>query len=381
MATIKEGVHVMNKVFSAIFLLAGFIFVAIGASQVISQHKKIQTYQPVRATILSKSIERHVSRSSKGRTSVTYEPVIQYTYQVSSRNYTNNQVLPINLRSSHDWAQEIIDSYRIGSMAEAYYNPVSPAESFLMRKYLFFPYIFILFPMIFVCLGLYFLLSGGNPDTNPKPPAVTNSTLYKLIPDASLDKRILGFSAIAAVWIIVCGFALYHYYSYASSPYGTAATISAVATVLIASILINLALRNILLQQNIKEPALLVNTPQFKPGDTIRFNINQTLKKELLIETAQLGLVAEIIDRTRSGSRSSTSKSICYENWITLTENYQATPSMPLNYNPTITIPTDQPISTPPSQKGHPRYHWHFEYRIELANSPDLKTKFPIVIA
>ena len=340
----------MPKIFSAIFMLAGIVFIGIGASQVISQHKKIQTFVPVQATVISKNIERHVSRNSKGRTSVTYEPVVNYTYTVGRRNFNSGTVLPISLRSSYGWAQEIIDSYGIGSTTEAYYNPAFPAESFLMRKYLFFPYIFILFPMIFVCLGLYFLISGGNSETNPRPPAVTRSSLYKMLPSSSIAKRIQGTSAITALWTAGCGAPLLHYYTYAKAPYGTAAAISSLVAVIIAATMISIAIKNITLQANIKEPSIFVKTPSFKPGDTIKLTISQILKKQLLIESAQVGLIAERYERKSSGSKSSISKTVIFEQWVTLTENYPASPAIPLSYTPDLAIPTPPNHLRPPSK-------------------------------
>jgi hypothetical protein len=361
-------------------MLVGLVFIGVGGSQVMSQHKKIQTFVPVQATVLSKSIATHVSRSSKGRRSVTYSPVVNYIYKVGRRNYNNNTVLPISLSSSHGWAQEIIDKYSINSTYTAYYNPEYPPESFLVKKYIFFPYIFILFPMIFFCLGLYFLVAGGNPDTKPRPPSTTRSSLYKLIPARSIVKRIQASSTIAGVWTIGCGAALLHFYTYAKAPYGTTATISTLVAVIITATMLSIAIGNITLQSNIKEPSLFVKTPHFKPGDTIELTIRQNLKKPLLVESARVGLISERIDRKRSGSKTRISKSINFAEWTTLTENYPANPSLPLSYTPDLTIPTDKPPTTPPKEKSYPRYQWRIEYHLTLAKSPDLKTKFPITI-
>lgn len=371
----------MGKAISVIFMLMGVVFAGIGAGQAISQHTKIQTYVPVQATVTSKHIARHVSRNNKGRTSVTYEPVIHYVYKVNGRSYSNDQVLPINLSSSLAWAQEIVDSYTVRATTEAYYNPSSPTRSFLMKKYIFFPYIFILFPMIFICIGLFFLVAGGSPERDPKAPAVTSSSLYKLLPSSSIPKRIMGTSAVAALWIIGCGGPLLHYYSYANAPYGTTATISTTVAAIIATALIAIVLKNITLQRNIEEPSIFIRNSHFKSGDTIRLTIRQNLKKQLLVESAKVGLIAERVERRRVGNKSNIKKTISFQHWITLVENYNATPQMPLSYTPDLTIPTDQPSSTPPKQKGYPRHQWRLEYHLSLAKSPDLKTKFPINVA
>jgi hypothetical protein len=163
------------------------------------QHRKVTRFRPVKAVVTSSGVK--VEPSDEG--GPTYSPSVVYVYEVSGRSYTSQEVFPIGEGfQRRKTAERFSRPYRAEQVVEAFYDPQDPSQAFLVRRYTFFPYLFI-------------LVSG--------PAAVMLSALCLRDRVALLSRQSAQRKALmaAAVWhgvgIAVCG----HYFGVSVRPYET----------------------------------------------------------------------------------------------------------------------------------------------------------------
>jgi hypothetical protein len=128
------------------------LFLAIGGTLVAKEHRRLTTYEPVTATVLSARVQDH--SDSDG---TTYEPVIAYRYRVNGREYTASRVTPLKESRSGRWAHRVTARYEVGNNYTAYYDPANPGEAFLQRSRSIIPWAFLLIGLaglMFVGIGI-----------------------------------------------------------------------------------------------------------------------------------------------------------------------------------------------------------------------------------
>jgi hypothetical protein len=142
-------------------LFAGFscIFLFTGAFMARRQARRITTFRPVPATVLS----AEVGQDNSGDGGPTYFPQIRFSYVASGKTLESTEALPGGkMSSSRRWARRIVDRYPAGLRTEAFVDPGDPGKAFLVPEVAVFPYVFILFPMIHFTVGLGMMLGGGD---------------------------------------------------------------------------------------------------------------------------------------------------------------------------------------------------------------------------
>ena len=127
------------------------LFLAVGGTMVVKEHRRLTLYQPVSATVLSARVQDH--SDSDG---TTYEPVVVYRYRVNGREYTASRVTPLKESRSGNWARRVTARYQVGSSHTAYYDPENPNEAFLLRTRSIIPWAFLVIPLV----GMTFIIAG-----------------------------------------------------------------------------------------------------------------------------------------------------------------------------------------------------------------------------
>jgi hypothetical protein len=368
------------KTFGLLFVIGGLIFVAIGGGMAWSQHRKITTYQSVTATVLGTRIERRVSHSKNG-TSTTYKPIVTYRYAVRGTDYVSDEVLPLSQSASHSWARSVTGRFKVNQVVEAYYDPSSPQESFLLREYTFTPYAFMLFPMLFVAMGLGvgFAASGSGTRAPPAPKQQPDGWFAVRPALRIADKRRAAWMMTAlwfAVGLLACG----HYFLSAAPPWETAAWVGAGAYGAVGCVPMGLALYYFLLRRHVFDATLLANAGRFEPGQQVAVMVEQPVLSNLLVTELSAALVCEETVKTKSGGKTSISTSTRHREQVSLLKDRQARPRDVLSAQHTLAIPADQPPSSPAGFKGYPRFAWRFEVVTRIENGPDYRAKFPITV-
>jgi hypothetical protein len=139
----RAGLYVMGAFCS--------LFLAVGGTMLVKEQRRLTTYQPVTATVLSNRIEEHSDSDGS-----TYEPVVVYRYRVNDREYTASRVTPLKESRSGGWARRVTSRYQVGNDYTAFYDPQEPSEAFLMRSRSFLPWAFVVIPL----MGMAFIVAG-----------------------------------------------------------------------------------------------------------------------------------------------------------------------------------------------------------------------------
>ena len=365
------------KVFIIIFGAFPLIFIGIGAYGVWDQHHKITTYQPVTAKVRSTRVAEHRGKST------TYSPEVMYRYKVGDVAYTSRNVLPFSESASYAWAQEIISHYNPRQSTEAYYDPAKPGNAFLLKHYSFAPYLFVLFPMIFlvVPVGLYF----GQAATRPlSPPAPQPDGWYELKPASRVAARGQRALVVTGVWQSIVVLTSGHYFSAATPPYETAAIVATGIYGALGCIPLAMAIYYFLVRRHIGDARIFVNTPQFALGEEVTLLIQQPVYTGLQITSLNANLVCNETTKTTSGGKTCIRIDVCYRDVAILLSNHPAQPRETLTGTHTFTLPEEQTTSaaasSPPKEKGYPRFAWQIEVHTKIAHGPDYRGKFPLIV-
>ncbi|HUL02208.1 MAG TPA: DUF3592 domain-containing protein [Gemmatimonadales bacterium] len=123
------------------------IFVAVGLGLFGLEVYRVATWREVSARVLSVGI-----REVRGDDGSTYAPVVQYQYATGGEWYVSDRVLPINMSSSHQWAERMRDRFRPGDQVTAYVNPDKPSSAYLVREVSPMPLLFVALPLAVVGL-------------------------------------------------------------------------------------------------------------------------------------------------------------------------------------------------------------------------------------
>jgi len=345
-----------------------------GIGGVWHQHRRITSFLPVRATVISAEVRSHTS--SKGSTS--YSPEVKYSYEVSGRTFTSEEVLPLDVSSSRSWAEGIVKRYRPGRTAEAYFNPADPADAFLVRHYSFFPYFFILFPLIFlaVAAGVGF---GMKSRTIP-PPVAQPDGWFEVKPSSSLAARGQLWLVVGTVWMGVCALVCGHYFVVATRPYEMFGIIASLAYGAVGCVPLGMAIYFIVLSRRVADARVFVNTARFLLGGNVTVLVQQPVLADLEVKEMKVSLVCRETYKTQSGGKSSIGTRDCFRDGAVVMQNQRARPRETLSATHELQFPPNQQPTTWPGEKDYPRYDWLIEVKADIPHSPDYTGKFPLVV-
>jgi hypothetical protein len=111
--------------------------IAIGAIN-MDKHDTARTWPTTQGYITSSTMREYRSRSrtrrGTGRTHYSYEPVVEYEYDVNGIPYTSVRIGFGTYRFNHADCMEFLSDYREGGKVLVYYNPQKPQETVLETK-------------------------------------------------------------------------------------------------------------------------------------------------------------------------------------------------------------------------------------------------------
>ena len=129
------------------------LFLAVGGTMTFVVARRLMTWHPVSATVLSTHIT--TVRGSKG--GVSYRPDVAYRYTVDGRQYIGTRVTILNESRSGTWAYDLTRRYEVGSEVTAYVDPANPARAYLLHEWSFLPMLFTSVPLVAVLSLLWTL--------------------------------------------------------------------------------------------------------------------------------------------------------------------------------------------------------------------------------
>jgi len=371
------------KLLILMFVGIPLVFIAIGAWQISEQGRRMTSYVEGKGEVVPPAPEVKVRTGSGKSRSKKYSPVVRYRYESGGNIYRAERVFPLSDSVSQRRAHDIVSQYPVGRAVKVWYDPKKPQESFLVRRWEFWPYLIVLFPMIHFAIGFGLLAAGvwGRPDAAALTPTQTREGGFELRPRMSVGRKKSVWMLLAGIWmgvgVIACG----HYFMVADRPYPTEAVIAPAVYFGLGLVVSFLAIRYWMMARNAGEARVLVNRHPVSPGQGLDVRVEQDFYRHLLIESAGVGLVLERTEEIRGGGKKRVETKKVWEQWAEdLVKNEQATPGRPLKMKSRFVVPPDQEASSDPEEKGYPRHAWWVEVRVKVADAPDYSGKFGVVV-
>lgn len=123
-----------------LLLLLAVVFMAVAGFfgyLTIQKKQALSNYEAVNGTIDEASqVEEDVDRGSEGSRTISYRPIIQYSYSVNGRKYTNDNIYTGSSQASYSQpsdAENIIRRFNRGEEVVIHYDPKEPSSSYLIR--------------------------------------------------------------------------------------------------------------------------------------------------------------------------------------------------------------------------------------------------------
>jgi hypothetical protein len=367
----------MSKVLWGISFAAGLVVFFVGAQGAWDQHRKITTSRPVEVTVLSVGVRKHVSHGKSG-TSTSYEPVVEYRYEVEGRARTGRSVFPRVQRGKSRWANEIVDRFPPGSVQQGFYVPGAVHEAFLIPRYSFEPYALMIVPVGALALAVFLAYLIVKPP--PEPPLPRSDGWHAVAPSKTIGRKLAASLAMAAVSHGAALFILGHFFVVA----GPTCEIGPIVFTAIyegaGMIPVALALYFYLLGRSVANAEVSMNTEKPQLGGEVAIRAEQEARRELEVNEVRVGLVCHESKKVRRGSKTTVSTTVRWQQWETALRDRSVYQGDTLKAEVRLPVPAAGEPSTPPGQKGYPRYRWSIALRTKITGGPDYQAEFPITV-
>ena len=142
----------MPVILYSIMILAGLLFIFLAVNQRMKAKRAEETWQTIPGVITNSQIQTHHSRNSKGQSRTSYEPCVNYQYQIMGSSYTGNSIGFGKANYDFNKANSIIAKYPQGATVMVHYNPEDPQKAVLETKASGFA--------TFLAVGIIFLIIG-----------------------------------------------------------------------------------------------------------------------------------------------------------------------------------------------------------------------------
>ena len=105
-----------------VLLFIGVIFLVIGLVAA-KRAKTAQSWPVIPGSVLNSTVVEHESTDSEGSSSVSYEPKVEYQYNVMGQTYNAKRIAFGANRFDYRKAAEIAARYPVGTQVNVHYNP------------------------------------------------------------------------------------------------------------------------------------------------------------------------------------------------------------------------------------------------------------------
>jgi hypothetical protein len=365
----RKSVLSMHLQRGLIFFIVGFAVIVYGAKKIGEQHLKNVTYQQVNAVVISTHIAKH---GGGGRSKTTYKPVVNIEYRVKNKTYTCGDVFSNPRGGDTQWAQRISAKFKKGDEITAFYNPKNPADAYLIKHYVFTPYLITLGSLIVFLLGTMVMFSPDKRNVLRK----VSARRFEFEAPVGISGNRKSLAILCTIYLVVGVPTLAHLFLYAEPPYGEIVYIVIAFYLFITGLSAWGFIGYEQLRRKLHHIRLYTETDFFSIGDEIKILGELVLKKDVLIKKIMCGLFAETagdVWKSFGGFRKR----------VTVVNNQRYNAGETVNFSCSIKIPEDQKSSSTREQAEDVNvisYGWKLVLRIEIDNSSAYVEKYPIII-
>jgi hypothetical protein len=297
-----------EKIAGILFWISFFMMLGIplwhswhSFEEMIRQHHIVATYQEVQAKVLSSGTKRWEG----SRNSVHYDAVILYRYEVNGTTYQSDELAPILLYGSEEWADSLIAGYRAGQTCTAYYDPDNPSRAILFRHHYFSPYKDLLWMAFVLTGGSFFVTYLWYAKKRKLTPA--DNGWFAIAPESGERQRLTAAKVCTAVWYVFGSIPTAHYFLYVPAPHSNTAITNFAIFYGLGLIPVLFLIRYWQMNRDMDEARVLVDRAEAILGGRLRFSVKQTVRQQLKLKHATFCL--RCIGVTRHG-KSSTSTTL-----------------------------------------------------------------------
>jgi hypothetical protein len=164
--------------FGGCFVTLASVFLVVIIVSMVIPTIGAQRWPSTQCTILTSKVEQH-----QGDDGPTYSPEITFEWTVDGEKYQGGQYYIRTFSGSRSYADSVVDQYKVGSVAECFYDPDDPSNAVLNRDIGWITFLIPLIPIVFLVVGgfiVYSSLRRKNDDSRNK---LTDESSILLKPD------------------------------------------------------------------------------------------------------------------------------------------------------------------------------------------------------
>ena len=145
----NQGSLIALLVFSAVFILGGWLFYKNISESIIEEANVSKSWPSVQGKVTFADIKTSLSDGTK-----MYSLNLKYLYSVNGQSYTGTRISAINSSSSYKTrVKKDLKKYTVNTMVQVYYNPDFPSISMLEPGWSLFTYLVQYGPLVFCLVG------------------------------------------------------------------------------------------------------------------------------------------------------------------------------------------------------------------------------------
>jgi hypothetical protein len=373
-----------------LFTIVAAMFIALGANRVLEQQQLLQRAKPVPATVIRSEVRPVTVKDGRFlRPSTVYLPLVHYRMQGAGMILSDTRVFPPGQpnTTSEARAKRIVADFPDGKAVTAWElppppdKPFDPPQYFLLHGWSFDPYLVILLSMVHLSVGLG--LWAARPWQRatrwpPRPEASGGG--FELTRRYGLVTRVHPWRAVTLAWYVIGGVAVGHYFVNADRPYATVAYVASATYALVGLYPVSRWLYHRRLTRTVRDAKVFTHTDTYRLGKTFNVRVEQPFRRPAHVDSVRVGLICErTLGRLTKEQRASAPPRLT-EFWADVSSDQEAGPSRPLTAKTKLTVPTDQPASTPEKERAYPRVAWRVAVEIRIAGRPTYREEYPITV-
>lgn len=358
----------LRRALGGVVLVIAGGMIGLGGYSLRLQQWRMAEAVPVRVRIISSEVGSHYDMHGI----TTYSPKVRFAYAVNHRGYIGENCLPADDNGTSHWAKGIVgrfppDTYHIG-----YYRRTNPGDAFLVRRYAFMPYGFVLFGVLMVGAAVA-LVMGFLHERQPRAPTFEHGW-YALRPSISRGAA-LKWEAAASLTMLAVGAAVVtHYFQLARGDAEWLSFVGAVIYFLVGMGLPAASLWKLRSAPRLAPPRVLIGSPALTVGETAKVRIEYECDGDFDISGIEASLVQHTFDLV-GGKHLEVKR----QSRTLASSRLEAAQLQRLGRQVAGVVTLSAPYGAPTSStRSYPVTRWSVSVSVRSSNGADAIGEFPI---
>ncbi len=368
------------RIGGGLLLLAALTALFFFGREVLTQWDRLRRYQPVNATIEESSV-----KVSRGRRSKNYKPLIYFRYEVDGQTYRGWRICPVSENWQRTAANEVTRRNPVGSLRQAYYDPVSPGEGFLERRPAFQPYFLSMLCGAGVAGAALLWFSGRRrtPNQAEVPPQVIDGAeWWPLEVEHEIGRRLAKWRSGALAMILFAALPVHYLIIAWPDPgmFGWAACGAYAAAMLV---FIGIWMHASSVFRRFVDPMVVIDRPDPMAGEEFTVRVAAAMLRGAAGAELSVGMLCREGYREKKGNKTHQGERIVYQQWYPGEPLDTDGPEGSASADFVVGVPAGRPGTTDLSsgEDIFPNYTWLIGVRIKVRGGADLKALYPVAVS